>query len=100
ARSGVAAERGTARAAELGCPFFVEHGTLLRQTQPDVAIITTPHPFHAALALDCLAAGAHVLVEKPMAVEVGEADQMIAAAQRAGKILAVNFQQRFRPLVE
>ena len=98
--SDVAAERGAARAAEVGCPFFVAHGEMLHQTQPDIAVITTPHPFHASLALDCFEAGVHVLVEKPLAVEVSEGDRMIEAAQQAGKILAVNFQQRFRPTVE
>ena len=98
--SDVVAERGAARAAEVGCPFFVAHREMLQQTQPDIAVITTPHPFHASLALDCFEAGVHVLVEKPLAVEVSEGDQMIAAAQHAGKILAVNFQQRFRPTVE
>ncbi len=98
--SDVAAERGAQRAAELGCPFFVDHREMLKQTQPDIAVINTPHPFHASLALDCFEVGVHVLVEKPMAVEVAEGDQMIEAARRAGKILAVNFQQRFRPTVE
>ena len=95
----VAAERGAAQAASVGCPFFTDHRMMLRETKPDIAIITTPHPFHAPIALDCFAAGAHVLVEKPIAVEVAEADQMIAAADAAGRILAVNFQQRFRPVV-
>jgi predicted dehydrogenase len=97
--SDVAAERGAAQAANAACPFFTDHRDLLRATKPDVAIITTPHPFHAPIALDCFAAGAHVLVEKPIAVEVSEADQMIEAAARTGRILAVNFQQRFRPVV-
>src|SRR5262245_4700345 len=93
------AERGAARAAEAGCPFFVDHKELLAEVRPDVAVICVPHPFHAPLALDCFAAGAHVLVEKPIAVEVAEADAMIAAADAAGRLLAVNFQQRFRPAV-
>lgn len=70
---------------------------MLDAVRPDVAVICTPHPFHAPIAADCLAVGAHVLVEKPMAVEVAEADAMIAAAASAGRILAINFQQRFRP---
>jgi predicted dehydrogenase len=98
--SDINAERGAARAAESGCPFFVDHRQLLKETRPDVAVIVTPHPFHAPLSLDCFAAGAHVLVEKPLAVEVAEADHMIAAADEAGLILAVNFQQRFRPVIE
>jgi predicted dehydrogenase len=94
------AERGSARAAEVGCPFFVDHRELLAKVRPDVAVICTPHPFHASIAMDCFAAGVHVLTEKPMAVEVAEADEMIAAAAAAGRILAVNFQQRFRPAIE
>lgn len=88
------------RAAEIGCPWFVDHQELLRETRPDVAVIVTPHPFHAPIALDAFAAGAHVLVEKPIAVDVAAADRMIAGADAAGRILAVNFQQRFRPVVE
>jgi predicted dehydrogenase len=94
------AERGAARARETSCRFFADHRTMLAELRPDVAVICVPHPFHAPIALDCFAAGAHVLVEKPIAVEVAEADAMIAAAEASGRILAVNFQQRFRPAVE
>lgn len=91
---------GAARAQELGCPFFADHRQMLAATQPDVTVILTPHPFHAAISIDALKAGSHVLVEKPMAVQVREADAMIAAAQQNQRLLAVNFQQRFRPEVE
>lgn len=96
----VNADAGAARATEFGSAFFADHRQLLDRLQPEVVAIVTPHPFHAPLALDASAAGAHVLVEKPMAVTVAEADAMIDAAQRAGRLLAVNFQQRFRPAIE
>jgi len=96
----VSAEVGRLRAEELGCPFFSDHRALLAATQPDITIILTPHPFHAAIAIDALNAGSHVLVEKPMAIQVAEADAMIAAAARNQRLLAINFQQRFRPEVE
>jgi len=98
--SDINAERGAARAAESKSPFFVDHREMLERTKPDIAVICTPHPFHAPLAIDCFVAGAHVLTEKPIAVEVQEADKMIAAAEAAGRLLAINFQQRFRPAVE
>ena len=98
--SDISAERGAAAAQAAGCPFFLDHRIMLADLRPDVAVICAPHPFHAALALDCFAAGAHVLVEKPMAVTAAEADQMIAAAAAAGRLLAVNFQQRFRPVID
>jgi UDP-N-acetyl-2-amino-2-deoxyglucuronate dehydrogenase len=96
----VNAEAGAARAAERGVPFFGDHRALLKAVKPDIAVITTPHPFHPTIAADCFAAGAHVLTEKPIAVSVADADQMIDAAEQAGKLLAVNFQQRFRPVIE
>lgn len=85
------------RAADLGCPSFADYEVMVREKQPDVVVILTPHPLHAPMAIDCLRAGCHVLVEKPMAVHTGEADAMIEAADDAGRILAVNFQQRLRP---
>lgn len=84
------------RAEELGCPSFPNYTSML-QTRPDVAVILTPHPLHAPMAVDCLHAGCNVLVEKPMAVHVGEADAMVKVADETGRILAVNFQQRLQP---
>lgn len=93
-------ERGSVPASQAGCPFFTDYRMMLADVRPDVAVICTPHPSHAAIAIDCFAAGAHVLVEKPMAVEVAEADAMIAAADQAQRLLVVNFQQRFKPEIE
>jgi predicted dehydrogenase len=98
--SDVNAERAAPRATAAGVPLFDDHRAMLQELRPDLVAICTPHPSHAALALDCLAAEAHVLVEKPLAVEVAEGDAMIAAASAAGRLLAVSFQQRFRPEVQ
>src|SRR5690349_2301804 len=85
------------RAEELGCPAFPDYRTMLADARPDVVVIMTPHPFHAEIAIAALEAGCHVLCEKPMAVHIGEADAMIAAAERAGRLLAVSLQFRHRP---
>jgi predicted dehydrogenase len=87
-------------AAEIGCTFFEDYRTMLVETKPDVAVIVTPHPLHPSMTIDCLRAGCHVLTEKPMAIDVASADQMIAEADKNQRILAINFQQRFRPAVE
>ncbi|MEM7032926.1 MAG: Gfo/Idh/MocA family oxidoreductase, partial [Chloroflexota bacterium] len=63
-------EAGQVVADELGCAFYTDHKQMLAETKPDIASIVTPHPFHAPLAIDCFEAGAHVLVEKPIAVEI------------------------------
>ena len=86
-------------AQEWQCPTYVDHKTMIAETQPDVVVVMTPHRFHAPITIDSLQAGCHVLVEKPMAVQIAEADAMVDAAEQAGRILAVNFQQRLRPEV-
>lgn len=92
-------EAGKRRAEELNCLFFSDYRQMLAETQPDVAVILTPHPLHAPIAIDCLRAGCHVLVEKPMAIQVSEADAMIAVAEQSKRLLAVSFQMRWRPEV-
>jgi predicted dehydrogenase len=89
-------DRAKAVGEELGVPYWVDHKDMLAELKPDVAVITTPHPFHASIAIDCLNAGAHVLTEKPMAVRISEADAMIEAAKANDRLICVNFQQRFR----
>ena len=92
-------EPGRSRAVELGCRFYTDHRDMLVDKLPDVCVILAPQPFHARIAIDCLEAGSHVLVEKPMAVRLDDADAMIEAAGEARRLLAVSFQQRFRPEV-
>jgi predicted dehydrogenase len=92
-------EIGQQRAAMLGAPFFADYRQMVGELKPDVAVVITPHYCHAEIAIHCLEAGCHVLVEKPMALEVAEADAMIAAARKSGRLLAVNFQHRQRPEV-
>jgi predicted dehydrogenase len=79
----------------LGCAVAADLGDALRH-DADLAVVMTSHVHHAELALACLRAGLHVLVEKPMAVTAGEADAMVAEAARGGRLLAVGVQQRMR----
>lgn len=67
---------------------------LLDAEHPDVVLICTPPAAHRAQALAALAAGAHVVVEKPPAPSLNELDEMRAAAAAADRHLAVVFQQR------
>ncbi len=87
------------RAAELGCACYTDYHAMLAEVKPEVVVICAPHPLHRAIAEAAFAAGAHVLTEKPMAIQVADADAMIEAAQAAGKFLVINFQQRFRTAI-
>ena len=76
------ASRATAAAERYGVPSFTDHRRLLETVRPDVAHVCTPHHQHVRAAVDCLDAGVAVLVEKPVAHSVQEADRLIAAAER------------------
>jgi predicted dehydrogenase len=92
-------EEAAARADALGVPFYTDYHTMLAEVQPEVTVVMTPHYLHPQMAIDALRAGSHVLVEKPMATQVQDADRMVQAARETGRLLAVNFQQRLRPEV-
>lgn len=71
--------------------------SMLAETAPDLAIIVTPHGFHADLAVKCLEKGSHVLCEKPMATTTVDCDRMVEAAEKAGRLLAVGHFRRLFP---
>lgn len=62
---------------------------------PQIAVIATPAPFHAASAIALARAGAHLLVEKPMAATIGDARALEDAAKAAGIVLQVGYNLRF-----
>jgi UDP-N-acetyl-2-amino-2-deoxyglucuronate dehydrogenase len=70
------------RTRRLTVPTFTDHRQLLRSVRPEVVHICTPHDQHVEVAIDCLEAGVAVLLEKPVAATVAEADRLIAAAAR------------------
>ena len=69
-------------------------GELLDAEHPDVVIVCTPPSVHRDEVLAAFAAGAHVILEKPAALSLGELDDMRAAARAAHRELAIVFQQR------
>ncbi len=84
-------------AARFGAPCM-SFEELLRAPGVDVVCLCSPSGLHAAQALACARAGKHVLVEKPMALTLPDADAMIEAFGRAGLLLGVALQRRTFPL--
>jgi predicted dehydrogenase len=83
-------ERLKAASADFpGIETFSSVEKMLKDSDADLIVIITPHNTHAQLALQCINAGKHVVVEKPMAITTAECDAMIKAARRKGVALSV-----------
>jgi UDP-N-acetyl-2-amino-2-deoxyglucuronate dehydrogenase len=82
-------ERAAAVGAMLGVPAYRSLAAALAATTADAADIRLPHDGHAAAVREALAAGLHVLVEKPLATTAVDGQAMLAAAHNAGRVIAV-----------
>ncbi len=87
------AARASALAAKLGCPAFSHYQQIFGKTE--AAIVAVPTDRHHAVALDCLKHGLHVLVEKPIAATLAEADALIAEAESRRLVLQCGHVERY-----
>jgi UDP-N-acetyl-2-amino-2-deoxyglucuronate dehydrogenase len=88
--------RLAAAAQRYGVPGFAGHRELLDAVRPEVVHVCTPHHQHVPVAIDCLDAGVNVLVEKPVAHTVAEAERLIAAARtHPGVKIGICLQNRY-----
>lgn len=90
-------ERSRKAAVLYGCKAFTDHRELIGNV--DAVSIAVPTQFHHSVAKDFLAAGIHVLLEKPMTVTLEEADDLIDTAREKNVILQIGFVERFNPAV-
>ena len=90
--------RAQAMAGEYDVPHvFGSVDELMTSGTVDAVCVCTPHPTHAEIVQAAAKAGVHVLVEKPIAVELAEADAMVEAAKAGGITFGGIFQRRFWP---
>lgn len=71
-----------------GIATYESPAAMLKDTDAQLITVITPHNTHAQLAIQCLNAGKHVIVEKPMAITTAECDAMIAAAKKHRRLLS------------
>jgi predicted dehydrogenase len=79
-------------------PWASQHAdgeSLLQQSHVDAVLVANPHALHAETALCALAAGKHVLVEKPLCTSIEEADRLEAAARASGAVVQVGYMRRY-----
>ncbi len=92
-------ERARATAVEFGIEHAAaDHRELLAMARPDLVFVTTPPHRHLEMSVDALAAGCHVVCEKPTALDAGESAAMLAAAARApGRLALLDHELRLDP---
>ena len=91
-------ENAKSTAEEFGVGHFTdEWRETISRDDVDLVCITTPPKFHREMTLSAIEKGKHVLCEKPMAMDVGEAREMTDAAKRAGVLALIDHELRFQP---
>lgn len=97
----VVSERARRFAEAFSIPdWTADYREVLRRDEVEAVSVTVPNRWHEAITVAALAAGKHVLCEKPMATDGAAALRMVEAARRSGRILMIGFHNRFRAEAE
>ena len=78
---------------------YTDYREMLEKEKPELVAIATESGKHAAIALDCIAAGCNLIIEKPIALSIADANAIIAAAKEKGVKVCANHQNRFNKSV-
>src|SRR5215210_3780010 len=98
--AGTARPAAEAAARRYGLEDVVDVDRLVALPTVDIVYISTPPFLHYAQAKQALTSGKHVICEKPLALTVAEADELIAIARRKDRLLVANLMQRYNPLFD
>lgn len=93
-------KQGKAVAKKFNCNYYKDYKKMLNNEKIDAISIVVPTKLHEKVALDCIKAKKHILVEKPIASTIQEAENMIKAARKYKVKLAIGHIERFNPAVQ
>ena len=79
---------------------YEDYKEMLEKEKPELVAIATESGKHASIALDCIAAGCHVIIEKPIALSIADADAIIAAGKAHNVLVCANHQNRFNKSIQ
>lgn len=85
-------------ASRFRLPIYDDFDAMLSRARPDIVVVGTPPDSHASYCLRSLAAGAHVICEKPFVSSLDDADRVLAAAAAANRTIALNHEFREMPI--
>jgi len=81
-------------------PQYTDYKQMLKEICPELVAIATDSGKHAAIALECIANGCNVIIEKPIALSIADADAIIRAGREKGVAVCVNHQNRFNKSIQ
>jgi len=87
-------------ASAYGVRTYTDLDEMLSKEKLDVAVISTPTPLHVSQTIKCIEAGLDVLLEKPISLNINEANELLKAVQKSDRIVAVGFQTRYLDVVD
>lgn len=90
-------QRAEELAGKYGAKAYADYRIMIKEERPDIAIVTLPHHLHKEASLFCIEQGCHILLEKPMAMNVGECAEINEAAKTRGVTVSVGHMQHFFP---
>ena len=93
-------ERAEAAGVQEGVAAFTSYEEMLQRAECDIVTVCTPSGLHAAQGALAARAGKHVITEKPMAITLGQADELVKACDDAGVFLFVVKQNRLNPPIQ
>ena len=79
--------------------LYTDYKELLKKEKPNLVAIATESGKHAQIALDCIEAGANIIIEKPIALSIKDANAIIDAAKKKGVKVCTNHQNRFNKAI-
>lgn len=97
--SDIDSKAGKEIAAKFNCEYFENYKDLLKNGKLDLVTIAVPTKLHKKVALDCIAAGIHILIEKPIALTVKDAKEVVTSARAKNVKFTVGHIERFNPAV-
>ena len=79
---------------------YEDYHELLEKEKPELVAIATESGKHASIAIDCINAGCPVIIEKPIALSISDADAIIKAGKEKGVLVCANHQNRFNKSIQ
>lgn len=91
----ISQQRAETVAKDYGITAYTDYKEMIEREKPDIAVVTLPHFLHKEASIFAAAHGCHVMLEKPMALDAAECDQIIEAVRAAGVRLMVGHTQHY-----